>query len=208
MATIRLQLTFSLLLLFSFTCKAVEEWNKGVIYLNTNETIYGEINYNQDFEIVQCKTEKGIKAFSTYNAHSFRYYDKKFSVYRVFKVFEEKKGYYKKRIFYEVVLEGYLSMLRRKKYIVPTNSYLIIDETPLEEREYDYYLYAQGKVRELRKFKKLVLNDIMKDKKTEVLSYIEAQKLEVYFLKDQILIIDFYNSLKDPDYVLISKYVN
>jgi hypothetical protein len=99
-------------------------------------------------------------------------------------------------------------MLRRKKYIVPTNSYLIIDETPLEEREYDYYLYAQGKVRELRKFKKLVLNDIMKDKKTEVLSYIEAQKLEVYFLKDQILIIDFYNSLKDPDYVLISKYVN
>jgi hypothetical protein len=208
MATKRLQLIFILVPLISFTSLASEEWNRGVVFLNSNETVYGDINYNQDFEIVQCKTKHGIKAFSTFNAHSFRYFDKESAVYRFFKVYEERKGYYKKKIFYEVVLEGYVSMLRRKKYIIPTNSYLIINDTPSEEKDYDYYLSAEGRVRDLRKFKRFILNDLMKDKKTEIMSFVKDQKLEMYFLRDQILIVDFYNSLKDPDYVLISKYVN
>jgi hypothetical protein len=181
-----------------------EEWNKGTITLKTNVSISGEINYNQDYDIVQCKTAHGIKAFSTFNVTAFEYFDKKFEVYRFFKVFEENKGTYKKKAFYEIVLEGEISMLRKKRLFIQ-NYNVMIQEDLSEEKEFDYYISKDGKIHNLRKFKKTVVNAIMKDKNAEVTSFIEREKLTTYSIRDQLFIIDYYNSLKDPNYIVLSK---
>lgn len=195
------------LLLASLTAQSAGgKWSKGAVILTSDSVMWGDIKYDFHLDIVQCKTNNGIKAFSPFTVKSFRFYDEELKVNRFFKVFEATTHRIKRqKVFYEEVLSGSIHMLRRQRVCYRENSaFTSMYNNPGDIFDYDYYIFSEGKLFHLLKFKKRIVQEVMKDFKEEVESFISSKRLIHQELRDQIIIIDFYNSLKDPYYISLS----
>jgi hypothetical protein len=183
--------------LVPFVQAANDSWYKGVIQLNTKEKVWGEINYNPQYDIIQCKNEGMIKAFSAHNVVAFRFFDEELSVNRYFRTVEEKRGFYKKKSFYEIVIDGNLKIIRKKKNFTSFKS--SPEEYSVHEKDYNYFVLNGGRLTKISKFKKEIIRGMMRDREEEIKSYMKAEKLYSYRLRDQILIVDRYNELKGTE---------
>jgi hypothetical protein len=186
---------FFLIIAHSIVASTDDSWNKGFIQLDNKQKVWGDINYNARYDLVQCKTEGVVKTFSPRTVISFRYYDEALSVNRYFRTVEEQTGFYRKQSFYEVVMDGPLKILRKKKDY--SGFKLEGENYNVHEKDYVYFVSDGEKLVKISKFKKEIIKGMMSDMALEVNSYMKEQKLIAYKLRDQILIIDYYNELKD-----------
>ncbi len=189
--------------LCSATCLASDpEWNPGVVMLESNKILEGDIKYDHKNGVIQCRENGKIKAFSSHGVASFYYLNETTNIlHRFIAVEQETKENYRRKQFYEIVLEGDLTLLRkRNKSADPVRKGHNSGSASLMHHIlcYDYYVYRDGEMTEINKFKKRVM-PLMKDKKREVVSYADKKSLKLYYLMDQISLISYYNGLMYAD---------
>ena len=177
-------------------------WHPGMVILENNHTLEGDLSYDHKNDIIQCREGGKIKAFSSRNVTSFQYLDKATHVLHRFVAIERKDNEnYRRKEFYEMVLEGQLPLLRkRNKSSDPMrqghtqNSYNMMHHVLC----YDYYVYFQENLVEINNFRKNVM-PLMKEKKREVASYADKKNLKLYYLLDQITLLSYYNGLVNTE---------
>ncbi len=176
------------------------EWNPGVVVLEDNLTLEGDLSYDHKKDVIQYREAGKIKAFSSHNVAAFHYLDKDTNVLHRFIAIERKDGEnYRRKEFYEIVLEGELPLLRkRNKASDPLrqghtqSSYNAMHHILC----YDYFVYHGETLMQVNKFKKNIM-PLMKEKKREVASYANKKNLKLHYLMDQITLLSYYNGLID-----------
>lgn len=174
------------------------EWNPGVIVLEDEQVLEGDLKYDYKNGVIQCKEAGKIKAFSSHGVTSFYFINGSTNILQRFVSVEQKMGEnYRRKEFFEIVLEGELTLLRqRNKSADPVRK----GHTPSTDNMthhilcYDYYVFYQGEMVKINKFKKNVV-PMMKDKKREIVNYADKKNLKLYYLMDQISLISYYNGL-------------
>ncbi len=187
----------------------VEAWNQGTLVLNNNEILKGKLFYNIEHDLVQIMINNQIKTFSPYNVQYFQFFDKDRGIKRLYAALKDntKKGKKRERkgfAFFEVLVGTELVLLRKEEYyFIPEYEilYNAIDLVPSMASR--HYIFINNNLFHFQDFKKDVF-PLMADQKTLVKEYIYNNKLNVEDFVDQILIIDFYNSLKNPYYKMLT----
>jgi hypothetical protein len=94
----------------------LNDWNSGQVVLKTGEKITGMLQFDWMTDVVLCKTEGTVKAFSPQNVHYFEFFsedkvkNRTFISYRDFK--KSRNGY----TFYEVVEKAGEQVVLRKSF--------------------------------------------------------------------------------------------
>lgn len=186
-----------------------EAWNSGTLVLKNNEVVKGNIYYNPEYDLVQVKDKDKIRTFSPYNVQYFQFYDEAREIKRVYAALEEVKRRKKQKGvgFYEVLLDGTLVLLRKEvNYVLPEYEilYNTIDLVP--SMSSNHYILLDDQLIAFNNFQQDVL-PLMSDHNREIEKYILDQEFDISDFVDQILIIDYYNYLKDPLYKKLDKEI-
>ncbi|MDQ3534894.1 MAG: hypothetical protein M3421_04630 [Bacteroidota bacterium] len=179
-----------------------EEWNNGTLVLKNKETLSGKIYYNVEYDLVQIKLEDQIKTFSPHTVHYFQYFDEAREIKRLYAALEKKPVKHKKSgiTFYEVLLGGELVLLRKEeKHFIPEYEILFNTIDLVPSMASNHYVLVKGNLVSFQNFQKDIL-PLMADHAEDIESFIKRSNLYIHDFVDQILIIDYYNFLKDPFY--------
>lgn len=184
-------------------------WIKGEVKLESGPLLQGEIKYHQETDVLQFRSnpEEPTDSYSPYQAIYFLYFDDKMDLTRYFaSVYVPKSPFREDRVFLEVVLKGgKISLFRREK------RFKFQKQTPFDRYRtilYDFvdyydYAYTDGELIEYKNFKKQVM-PLMADFRKELRSFIKEKRLNLDEPLSQIMLVDYYNQLSDPDYLLIN----
>ncbi len=200
-----------LVLFYSDSEAVTMEWYAGEVVLCNNQILQGDLNYDYRNEIIQCRQDGKIKAYSTHGVNSFSYLNTDtHTIHRFVAISEKNFENYRRKAFYEIVLEGDVYLLRkRNKALEPLRKGVSSDLLSLRTQIlcFDYFVYQQGKITSLNKFKKKVLPILYDNTKFDkkISAYIEKRNLKLYYLVDQIFLIGYYNQLKFTEETAIKK---
>lgn len=191
----------------AFTIDDDKHSHQGVIVLNSDEKVHGIIYYEPRTEIVQCQNEMGTtKAYSPNQVKYFQFYDHKMKNNRKFVplAFSLPPNQYKSRVFFEVVLTGYYTLLRKQDPhrdlsnnpgFMQVNSDLGFSNQKIG---FVYYLQDKDGVREIKKIKKELFPTIMQEQGTKVKAFVSRHRLKMYMMASQIIVVNYFNFLQDP----------
>ena len=182
----KLRTTIFFFLLF-FVAKAYSatkyptlHWNKGVVVLQDNTVIYGDISYIYEYNLVFIKEDKTIRSYSSSNIESVRYYDARVNINRYF--IRLKKGPIdnslnaKSNILFEVVVSGNIQLLRvPKKYVGKFGKSDFLED----QRNYNYYLFAYESLVNLSDFREIFLPQLLSRNRQLTQQLIDKNKLNM-----------------------------
>ena len=163
-----------------------EKWEPGVIHLD-GESIHGEVNYNPKMEVVFCKKDGRIQTFSAHTVQHFEIYDKEAELIRIFSSMDaEGMGFQTKKVFYEIVVEGNLTLLRKgmpARKPRPSGKYHRVQNRIAEAKQkaeivYSYYVYQDDAIKEIKHIRKQVL-PLMHEQQGEMHQFIETNNLDL-----------------------------
>lgn len=196
---------FFLISQLSLKAKNNEVWNEGYLVLENNTIIKGNIFYNAEKDLVEIKTEQRIKTFSPYCVQYFKFFDPQLQMNRVFATFENNdlRRRENARSFFEVMINGELAVLRKEETsFTPVHEYSYSSIEFIPDKDFSYFISHPEGVRKMKNFNKDVI-PLMADKNEEILEYMDKYELDSNNFMHQILIIDFYNYIKDPTYTVL-----
>lgn len=184
-------------------------WNPGVLVLKNNETVKGDIYYNSEYDLVQIKLDDQIKTYSAYHVQYFQFYDEIREINRLYATMETFATKKKRKgvAFYEVLIDGEMVLLRKEDihyfqdYEILYNA---IDLVPSLASK--HYVFFKENLINFKNFRKEIL-PLMADKAEDIEKYIKDNNFNTQDLVGQILIIDYYNFLKDPLYKLLDNQI-
>lgn len=175
-------------------------WYPGIVILDTDEIIKGELSYDYANDLVMCRSDEKIKTFGAHQAVSFQFYNEKENVFHKFKVFNvQHNSYYTQKGFFEIVLDGDVNYIRkRNRYPIyqQKDGYLVERTINPHELAFDYFVEVNGKLTKARKFKKEVLPQLLLNEQS-LEAYMKEQRLKTYDIADQIVLLSYYNRLAD-----------
>lgn len=179
-----------------------EYWHDGWLVSDENDTLRGEIKYDLPNDIVQVRYRDRINTFSSRKIVYLEFYDKTTENYRQFYSLPYAVNYdYKVPMLFELLYEGELSLLTREAVIQETvpavQSYSLSGYNQTRQRlDYSFYfLDKKGNIR-LYNGKKPELQDAMRDRWSEVKSFMKKNRLSPDKIRDLVRIVAFYNSVK------------
>ena len=187
---------------------SVNVWHHGEIVLASGEMLSGQLSYTDD--IVQCKINHRIKAFSTSQVSHFYFYDASLDVKRTFvPVDMHTVKNVKKPAFYELVSEGAITLLRKEvhTYKLANDPYQERDlawetrtvqrfqhDVHMRVKDFEYYYVHNGNFHQLNNFRKEI-HPLLQEHQATIAHFIEKNSLNIREIESQIRIIDFYNRL-------------
>jgi hypothetical protein len=176
------------------------EWHEGIIILENDEIVKGELGYDYANDLIMCKEDGKIRTFGPHQAVSFQFYEIEKNLLRRFKVYElAQNSFYSQQGFFEIVVDGEVDYIRkRNRYALyhPRDGYMVHRKPNMHEVAYDYFVQVNGKLIKARKFKKEVLPQLLlTDQSVE--KYMKEQKLTTYDIGDQIVLLNYYNKKSD-----------
>ena len=175
-------------------------WHRGKIVLVSGDTISAQLKYDLARDLVQVEIDNKIVTVGAKKAHYFEIFDVTTESYRQFYSipYSISPGY-KTPIFFEVVLEGKLTLLCRE-YLTKQTSYNSsyyfsggsFTRTILA---YEYYfLKSSGEIIYFEEKKRDLLN-IMKDRSPQIKQFIKEYNLKLDQKGDLARITAYYNGL-------------
>ena len=201
-------MTISLLtivwLLVNFQASAQEFpsdfWHNGKLVLVSGDTLDGKLKYDLARDLVQIEIDNKIATFGAKKAHYFEIFDVTTDSYRHFYSipYATTPGY-KIPIFFEVVLEGKLTLLCREYLTKQTshyNNYYWTGNTYSRTvLAYQYYfLSSEGAISSFTGKKREIL-DIMRDRQSQIKQFIKKYNLKIDQKGDLARITAYYNGL-------------
>ncbi|MBX2840162.1 MAG: hypothetical protein KTR26_00210 [Flammeovirgaceae bacterium] len=199
--------SFIILIFFHFSFSLAfgdsfeKSWFKGEIVLTDGNILKGKINYNINTKIVRLKTGSKVKAFTPYSVSYFTFFDQIKEKERVFtsQNFIEKIGLVNST-FLELLIDGPIVVLRDGEY-VSFNT-----QTSHHDGAFKafYYVNVNEKIYIVKDFKKDVM-PFMISYESKINSFIQEQRINLTKPNHQILLIDYFNHLVDPEYQWIGR---
>jgi hypothetical protein len=185
----------------SFSLPSNVNWKNGFMILKNHETLKGEITYNLQNDLVQIKIGDKIKTFTPFNVQYFQVYDESQQRNRFFTAIDanmEEKSRKGRKTFLEVLVKGEIIILQKEEVkSMPVYNILTSDISFTPAVEYSNFVYCKDNIVEIKKFKRDVL-PLMKDEEAKILKYIDSRNMDLNNFEHQLLIIDYYNYIKDP----------
>lgn len=179
-------LTINLTLAFAIV--NAEEWQQGALVLKSQKTLRGEIAIRYDYEVVLYRVADEVMVYPAHKIQSIYIYDEEAGNNRQFISLELSLGAATFHQFYEVVLNGDVSVLRRQR--------IVWYSLHLDTIDYDYYVKSKDEITSLHLFKRKVLPDLLRSSDGTLSSYIRDNRLSKHSLNDMIQIIDHFNQLQ------------
>lgn len=200
-------LIISLFLLTTFSAEAqlskkATPWQEGIIILNNEQVINGEISYDYFYDVVLHRADGLISTYTPQQFISFMYYDEKEDLYHNFVSLDnELNPKYQQKAIYEVVLEGKVNYVRkRNKYPTyePKKGYLANKNRRLNQHKvaYEYFVQYGDRLIKSRRFKQEVL-PLMLDQEQSLAFYMKENNLKSYQVGDQIELVRYFNNNAD-----------
>lgn len=177
-----------------------EVFHEGFLVTSTQDTLKGSLKYDLQANALTLVREGKTKSFSSQNIFYFEILDNVLNNYRQFYSIAYHVNFdYKIPVFFEVVYEGKLSLLRREQIVtksINTNAaYWGGANMRQNVVDYSYYFlddkgnisFFNGKKKELLRY--------MSKKQTEIKQFIKENGLSADKAGDLIRITSFYNSI-------------
>jgi len=182
-------------------------WFDGIIYLNENKQISGNIYVNLDQNVLIHRDLEGkLKAFSAFKVQNFIIYDNRTKEERFFQSCNftdpnQSSG----NFFMELITTGEIQLLRKeKKAFIPfgDNPYLFTSNLEYLSNHncFNYFAWKDNRLIKIKNFRKQI-KKLTADKWGEVEQFIKKRNLNLFHLRDQVKIIAYYNSLKNKNQV-------
>lgn len=189
-----------------------EFWHEGKVVLLAGDTLYGEIKYDLERDVIQLRRGSNImEAFTARKILFFEIFDDTINHYRLFFALPYAiSSNYKAPVFFEVLYEGKLTLLNRESIEIQNANYY----DPRFSRYYHdpfmrgmnypvlvynfYFLNEKGQIAEYSK-RKRDLYRIMNKRQQDVKAYIKKERLKVDRIDHLIKITRYYNSLVTPN---------
>ncbi len=161
-------------------------WNEGVIVLANGQVKQGEVAF-QVSEILLFRSVGELTVYTAHKLHSFRYFDAKANINRKFISFSSDNKRFK--IFYEVVVVGKVSVLRKFK----TNN--INGQCNSDKDDFDYFVRFQNNAYNLNQFRNKVYPGLISTAGELILAQIKEKHLNPNFNADAIQIVELFNKI-------------
>jgi hypothetical protein len=179
-----------------------EMWHPGMIVLDSEDTLRGEIQYDFESNLLQYSQDKRIRTFTSQNVLYFSFHCQFFKRFRyVYSLPYQLKGRMNVPIFFEILAEGRITLMSREYVITESNNRFgnpMYSSRAFSSREiltYDYYLLTEnGDINRFSEKKKDLypyfgrLEEKMKD-------YVKENRLHTDKQADLIKIIDHFNQI-------------
>jgi hypothetical protein len=175
---------FSFLLSGSLLAQA-EDWYQGSLVLKSQETLKGEISIKYDYDVVLFRKGNELTVYPAHKVQSLYFYDDVTERNRQFVSLQLLFGAATLHQFYEVLLDGYVSVLRRQ--------HIVWYSVHLDTIDYDYYVKKDDVLTVMYKFKRRVFPDLERSSREDLSAFIRKNKLSRTRLDDVIRIIDHFN---------------
>ncbi len=200
----------SLLIILFFTSLSVkaqefpsELWHQGMLVLVSEDSLSGKIKYNIEQDLVQIESGKKIYTFSGKKVFYFQIFDETVDAYREFYTLPYALiNQYEAPIFFEVLVEGKLTLLCREAVVTKTvndniaNPYGSTMSYSRNMLVYTYYfLDHEGNITEYSSMKKRDLLRVLKKRAPKIEEYMKVNHLRADKRYDLSRIISFYNGI-------------
>jgi len=181
-----------------------ELWHEGKIVLVNSDTVKGNIKYDLDRDIIQINNINGTEAYTAKKVLYFNFFDETAHQYRQFYALPFRiTSEYKTPVFFEVFLQGKMTLLAREFITVRTVSY---GNTALSGSNYSqqilayryYFLDDQGEIERLQNNKRQ-LYQIFKKKESEIRQYVKRNRFRFDNKSDMMQLTEYYNRLVAPE---------
>ncbi|MEM6736079.1 MAG: hypothetical protein AAGC64_00620 [Bacteroidota bacterium] len=177
-----------------------EVFHEGFVVTSDKDTLKGDLKYDLEANVLTLVTTGKTKSFSSHKVFYFEIFDKILNNYRQFYSIPYHVNFdYKIPVFFEVVYEGKLSLLRREQTVVQTvntsSAYWGGGNIRQNVIQYSYYfLDEKGKITFFTGRKKDLLQ-FMSKKQIEIKQFIKQNRLDTDESADLVRITAFYNSI-------------
>ncbi len=188
--------------LLAFTAQArkplTPHWYTGEITLRNNQVLLCEYNYDPFTDLLQVKEDNRVKILNARQIQSFAYFDDSNNTQRYFVSMFFGNRFRSNRVFFEKVLDGELTLLRRyKSATIARRARNEAEEIWYDSRNYyNYYIYNEEKLTSFHDFKKKGFGQIIAEYKQALESFIHRRKLNLNTQRGAFLVINQYNVLK------------
>jgi hypothetical protein len=162
-----------------------EKWYTGSVQLTSSKVVHGKISIKPDHNVVLFKIGDENMVFPAHKVMSVRIYDEEELTVRNFVTLHLELGPQSVYQFYEVLVEGQVSILRRQQ--------VGWHAIQIEITDYDYFVWYDGKLMELFKFKKKVYPQLVSQSDGTIKSFVRANHLTLSRLEHLMKIAAYYN---------------
>lgn len=175
-------------------------FHEGFLVTSAKDTLKGDLKYDLEANILTVVAAGRTMSFSSHKIFYFEIFDKIMNNYRQFYSIPYNVNFgYKIPVFFEVVYEGKLSLLRREQIVIrsvnTSSAYWGGGSVRQSVIEYSYFfLDEKGKIT-FFSGKKKDLYRFMSKKQNEVRQFIKKNRLETDRSSDLVRITAFYNSI-------------
>ncbi len=192
-----------LLIIISYTTISAQQfaadlWHTGKTVLDSGDTLRGNLKYDLKSDILQVQLEKKMESYTARKVLYFEIFDETIKKYRIFYSLPySTAGQYKAPVFFELLVEGKLTVLCRESFEYRTTSsplYYYGTYSRIVLINKYYFLKENGDIDEY-KGKKNDWFDFMQSKKQEVEKYAKTNRLDMDEKYDLARVIEYYNSL-------------
>jgi hypothetical protein len=162
-------------------------WHEGSLVLSDGVVKQGELSF-QTSEVVLFRDAESFMVYKPHQVASFYFFDREANMNR--KYFSIGASQVTSR-FYEVVVWGKLWVVRQLK------SAFLIHHQPSDKFDYQYFIYDQDRLTDLKQFKRLVLPTLT-FQNSELFTLIKEKGLDPNQKADVIRIVKYYNQSTAP----------
>jgi hypothetical protein len=169
-------------------------WRQGSLVLKSNEVIQGEIAIETDHDVVLYRLGNEIMVYPAHKIKYFYYYDAESGVNRKFISLQQTIGAFTTHQFYEAVVYGEVSVLRRQRLLPYSIHQEVID--------YEYFVQKDEELLQLRKFKRKIYPQLLLSCEEKLVNFIRENKLNLTRSPHVIRIVEYYNGLVSHEHTL------
>jgi hypothetical protein len=189
-----------------------QQWHEGEVILKDDVLVRGKLKYDLERDAVQVLIDKTIQTYSSQLVFKFSFHQEDIDLIRTFYTlpYEIQGGYKKIPRFFEVIMEGKMTLLAREFVAQVTTSstgarfnrfrnYPLASTGPQSVTRYYlsyrmYFLDHEGNITEYTGRKK-DLYRVLDENSNEVKKYVKSNKLKVDRLEDVAKLVAHYNTL-------------
>ncbi|MCU0357312.1 MAG: hypothetical protein MUE95_07010 [Cyclobacteriaceae bacterium] len=175
-----------------------EMWHEGKLVLESGDTLRGLLKYDIQQDLLQYNDQKKVtEAFTPRKVLYFEIFDQTVNRYRhFFSLPYAASGYYKTPVFFELMVEGKITLLVREalEYRTFSSPYFYGSYTRLVLVDKFFFMDEKANIKEFQGKKGDLLSQFGKYA-NDVDRYIKINKLKVEDRYDLAKVISYYNSL-------------
>ena len=177
-------------------------WYEGVVVMQDDEVINGDIQINQRFNVVLLRDGDEHQSIPADKIHKVTIHDEEMKTLRTFISVIDNNKYIAQSKFYELIVSGQISYISRIKEFQSSsleNFGKFLNKNVNVSDQYvgnhDFYYFDGKNVISDDKFRKKVLPAFKKYFNQEIVQFIKAEQLNLNNAYDQLAIMKYFNEL-------------